>query len=52
MGGQVESIGEIRNTYNILVRKSDGNISSGRHRRIWRIILKKNLEKEGVDWFV
>jgi hypothetical protein len=53
MGGDVARMGEIRNAYKILVRKSEGNIPLGRHMRRWQDnfkMVRRKVEWEGVDW--
>jgi hypothetical protein len=50
--GHVAHMGHMRNAYNILVGKTEGQRPLGRLRVAGRIILKWILEKqdEGVDW--
>jgi hypothetical protein len=43
--GHVELIGEMRNTYEILIGRPEGMRPLGRHRSIWRIILEWVLGK-------
>jgi hypothetical protein len=49
--GRVARIGEMRNAYSILVGKSEGKISFGRHRCRWKGDIKmvlREIEWEGV----
>jgi hypothetical protein len=48
ISGHVESMGEKRNAYRVLLGKSEGKRPLGKSIRTYRIILKYNLEKE--DW--
>jgi hypothetical protein len=46
-------MGEIRNTYKLLVGKSEGKRPLGRPRRRWEDDIKMNIREigtEGVDW--
>jgi hypothetical protein len=40
--------------YKVLVQRAKAKRLLGKHRRIWEIILKENLKKQGgcgLDWF-
>jgi hypothetical protein len=46
-------MGEMRNVYNILVRKAKGSTPLGRYRYRWGIIVKCVLKKQGgIVWTV
>jgi hypothetical protein len=45
--GHVASMGEMRNTYNILVGKPDEKMPFGRPRRIWEDNIRMDLREIG-----
>jgi hypothetical protein len=53
LAGHVAHMGEMRNTYNILIGKPDGKIPHGRPTCRWEANIRTNLREivwEGVDW--
>jgi hypothetical protein len=47
MGGNILHIGEMRNAYKILVKKSQGKRPLGRLRHRWEDIIKMDLRETG-----
>jgi hypothetical protein len=51
--GHVERMKEIRNSYNIFIRKPEGKRQRGRPRRRWEDNIRMDIREtvwEGVDW--
>jgi hypothetical protein len=52
-GGHVSHVGEIRNTFKIIVRNLEGKKPLGRHSHRWEDNIEMDLKEigcEGMDW--